>query len=212
MKAPFDRLLLAATMCAFLLACSPSGDAGSKDASRARKAEWPVPLPPGSENASDVADNASADNAADNAAQGNAQEAASGGGSGGGASDAPAAAGGDAAAGPGTSKPSETAKGRAPARSPTYRAVGTEPFWSVTVADDSLILEMPDMLPRRFGVTVTTKGGTIRFQGDGIVMTATPGTCSDGMSDDAWSDRVQVALADRILKGCGGMRWRGAQP
>ena len=41
---------------------------------------------------------------------------------------------------------------------------------------------------------------------DGFTMTVSEGPCSDGMSDAIWSDRVQIAFAQGVYKGCGGDR------
>lgn len=87
-----------------------------------------------------------------------------------------------------------------------YRAIGTEPFWAVIVRGSTATLERPDHPPRRFSVREDVDDKAIRYQGDGFAMTLTPGPCSDGMSDAIWSDRVQVAFGDGVLKGCGGER------
>jgi uncharacterized membrane protein len=87
---------------------------------------------------------------------------------------------------------------------PDYRAIGTEPFWGVTLRGSTITLERPDHAPRRFSVRDDSDGRAIRFVGDGFTLTATEGPCSDGMSDAIWSDRVQIAFADGTLKGCGG--------
>jgi uncharacterized membrane protein len=89
---------------------------------------------------------------------------------------------------------------------PDYRALGTEPFWAVTVRGRRLTLERPDHSPLGFDVDATSGPAVIRYRGDGFTMTLTPGPCSDGMSDTLWSDRVQIAFAGGTLKGCGGTR------
>ncbi len=89
---------------------------------------------------------------------------------------------------------------------PDYRAIGTEPFWAVTIRGTKATLERPDKGPVRFSVRADEDGKAIRYQGDGFAMTLTQGPCSDGMSDAIWSDRVQVAFAEGALKGCGGLR------
>lgn len=53
---------------------------------------------------------------------------------------------------------------------------------------------------------------TMRYVGDGFAMTISQGPCSDGMNDALWSDRVAVAFADGVLKGCGGERDTGDSP
>jgi uncharacterized membrane protein len=92
---------------------------------------------------------------------------------------------------------------------PYYRAIGTEPFWGVTLRGSIVLLERPDKAPMRFAVRDQSDDRAIRFVGDGFTLTATEGPCSDGMSDAIWSDRVQIAFADGTLKGCGGLREDG---
>lgn len=103
-------------------------------------------------------------------------------------------------------------RGTAPSPAPVarpdegYRAIGTEPFWAVTVKGSVATLERPDKTPVRFSVRRSEDGGTVRYLGDGFTMTLTEGRCSDGMSDAVWSDRVAVAFGEGTLKGCGGAR------
>lgn len=112
--------------------------------------------------------------------------------------------------------PAQTAptapSGRAP--DPDYRAIGTEPFWAVTIRGDHLRLTRPDHdAVERRGVIRTDDGRTLRYRAADIAMVVTPGPCSDGMSDAIWSDRVQIAFAEGTLKGCGGARddgWKDA--
>lgn len=87
-----------------------------------------------------------------------------------------------------------------------YRAIGTEPFWAVTVRGASAVLERPDHRPLRYKVVQGDDDRTMRYLGDGFTLTATEGPCSDGMSDAIWSDRVQIAFGEGTLKGCGGIR------
>lgn len=87
-----------------------------------------------------------------------------------------------------------------------YRAIGTEPFWAVTVRNGQLSLERPSGETLRLAVTRTEGRGVIRYAGEGFSMNVTPGPCSDGMSNAMWADRVQIAFADGALKGCGGAR------
>ena len=87
-----------------------------------------------------------------------------------------------------------------------YRAIGTEPFWAVTVRRSVATLQRPDKPPMRFAVERREDRRTIRYLGEGFSMTVGEGPCSDGMSDAIWSDRVQVAFGEGTLKGCGGER------
>lgn len=88
----------------------------------------------------------------------------------------------------------------------TYRALGTEPFWSVTVRQGRATLERPDRPPLTVAVTVTEDIRALRYVGEGLTLMASPGPCSDGMSDALYADRVQVAFGEGTLKGCGGPR------
>ena len=107
--------------------------------------------------------------------------------------------------------PRGTAPSPAPAVRPDegYRAIGTEPFWAVTVKGSVATLERPDKAPAHFSVRREEDGGAVRYLGDGFTLTLTEGPCSDGMSDAVWSDRVAVAFAEGTLKGCGGEREDG---
>ncbi|MFD1106036.1 membrane-like protein [Sphingobium olei] len=102
----------------------------------------------------------------------------------------------------GTSTTAQTSVGKAV----QYRAIGTEPFWAVTVRGTMAVLERPDHMPVRFVIQQDSDDRAIRYQGDGFTLTATEGPCSDGMSDVLWSDRVQIAFGEGTLKGCGGIR------
>lgn len=87
-----------------------------------------------------------------------------------------------------------------------YHAIGTQPFWAVTVIGSTATLTRPDKPARRFIVSRSADPVAIRYEGDGFAMTLTPGPCSDGMSDSVWSDRVAIAFGEGTLKGCGGLR------
>jgi len=108
------------------------------------------------------------------------------------------------------SVPRETAPATAQRQVRTdYRAIGTEPFWAVTVRGATATLERPDHPPVRFAVARDGEVQTIHYRGEGFAMTISEGPCSDGMSDALWSDRVAVAFGDGVLKGCGGERDEG---
>ncbi len=95
---------------------------------------------------------------------------------------------------------------RIPSDVVAYRALGTEPFWSVTVRQGRATLERPDRPPLTVPVTLTQDPRALRYIGEGLTLMATPGPCSDGMSDALYADRVQVAFGEGTLKGCGGPR------
>jgi uncharacterized membrane protein len=93
-----------------------------------------------------------------------------------------------------------------------YRAIGTEPFWAVTVKGSTAVLERPDRAPVRYAISRNDDPRAVRFLGEGFSMTVTEGPCSDGMSDAVWSDRVAVAFGEGTLNGCGGLRDDQGEP
>ncbi|HKR24552.1 MAG TPA: META domain-containing protein, partial [Allosphingosinicella sp.] len=89
-----------------------------------------------------------------------------------------------------------------------YRAVGTEPFWSITVAGGRMTYDSPDG-----GFSV--RAPAPRELGDGriyetrrITLQISHGECSDGMSDNRYPQTVRAVVDGRTLEGCGG----GAPP
>ncbi|CAN5233930.1 hypothetical protein BH10PSE12_BH10PSE12_35350 [soil metagenome] len=90
-----------------------------------------------------------------------------------------------------------------------FRARGNGPFWTVTVIGGTLVLDTPGKPSRYFSVEASNGGGTLRYSGQGIQLSSTPGPCHDGMSDRAYGDRVQISLSDGVLKGCGNARSGG---
>jgi heat shock protein HslJ len=86
----------------------------------------------------------------------------------------------------------------------SYRALGTEPFWSVTIANGRMTYDSPE---RRFSVRAP-RG---RETGDGriwrtrrITLHVWHGECSDGMSDTRYPQTVRAVVDGRTLQGCGG--------
>jgi heat shock protein HslJ/uncharacterized membrane protein len=85
-----------------------------------------------------------------------------------------------------------------------YRAVGTEPFWSLTI--DSRITYDPAS-----GRTISARTPLPVRKADGMVystpfitVTISKRRCSDGMSDRSYPDTVQVRVGLRRFNGCGG--------
>ena len=85
-----------------------------------------------------------------------------------------------------------------------YRALGTEPFWSVTVANGRMTYEAPEG-----GFSVPAPRG--QELGDGriwetrrITLQASNAQCSDGMSDRRYAQTVRAEVDGRTLAGCGG--------
>lgn len=85
-----------------------------------------------------------------------------------------------------------------------YRALGTEPFWSVTVANGRMTYDTPE---GGFSVPAPAPSET----GDGriyqtrrLTLHIWHGECSDGMSDRRYAETVRVEADGRTLNGCGG--------
>jgi heat shock protein HslJ len=87
----------------------------------------------------------------------------------------------------------------------TYRALGTEPFWSVTINGGRMVYD--DAQGRK--VAVRTPAARPSFNGRRYVsrrltVDITRQPCSDGMSDFTYADTVRVTVDGRSLQGCGG--------
>jgi uncharacterized membrane protein len=89
----------------------------------------------------------------------------------------------------------------------TYRAIGTEPFWSVELNGREMVfteanapgVRIVDAQPQ----AIHGFAGDI-YQGPRINLNIVHGQrCSDGMSDRVYRDKVQVRVDDRSFEGCG---------
>lgn len=93
----------------------------------------------------------------------------------------------------------------APAVAQPYQALGTEPFWSLTV-DRATITYRP-MQGR--AITVAKPRPIVGINGElyrarGMTVDITHVRCSDGMSDRIYAETVRVTIGRRTLSGCGG--------
>lgn len=86
----------------------------------------------------------------------------------------------------------------------SYRALGTEPFWSVNVDRGRMAYSTPD---GNFSDTLEsaeeTGNGRI-YRGRRITLQTSLQACSDGMSDRRYRDTVRATVDGRRLDGCGG--------
>ena len=85
-----------------------------------------------------------------------------------------------------------------------YRAIGTEPFWDLTIGDRMTFTDRGNNLtvseatpPVRNGVA-----GEI-YEGRRLRVNVVHSRCSDGMSDRTYPDTVQATVDGRLYKGCG---------
>jgi len=89
---------------------------------------------------------------------------------------------------------------------PPYHAVGTEPFWDLLIDDHHLTFAVPGTQ----AVTEPTPAVIHGFAGEiyqtpQINVNIVHGSCSDGMSDRVYPDKVQVTVDGRRFNGCGGL-------
>ncbi|MFL6720955.1 MAG: COG3650 family protein [Sphingomonas sp.] len=93
-----------------------------------------------------------------------------------------------------------------PAPPPPYHAVGTEPFWSLSIDQHDLKFTRPDAQPIRQPVPKVIIGfaGEI-YRTPRIDVNIVHVRCSDGMSDRVYPDKVQVTVDGQRFNGCGGL-------
>jgi uncharacterized membrane protein len=85
---------------------------------------------------------------------------------------------------------------------------GTEPFWGITIENDVATYSDPENPEGSvFEVSRFAGNNGLGFSGklDGaaVIMTVTPGECSDGMSDRTFPFTATIALGEDKLVGCG---------
>ena len=89
----------------------------------------------------------------------------------------------------------------------TYRALGTEPFWALTIDAQRIVfteanapgVEIAQPTPK----VIIGIAGEI-YQTPRINVNIVHAQCSDGMSDRVYPDKVQVRVDGRQFEGCGG--------
>ena len=88
----------------------------------------------------------------------------------------------------------------------TYRAVGTEPFWGLTMTSREMVFDEPNGPTRIVQPTprpIIGVAGEI-YQTPRLNVNVVHAQCSDGMSDRIYPDKVQVTADGRRFEGCGG--------
>jgi len=85
-----------------------------------------------------------------------------------------------------------------------YRAVGTEPFWDLTIGRDLVFTD------RGNNVQVAEPTPPVRrgfagesYEGRRLRLNIVHSRCSDGMSDRVYPDTVNVTVDGRAYRGCG---------
>ena len=88
-----------------------------------------------------------------------------------------------------------------------YRAVGTEPFWDLTIDERQMIFtdrgnSAPPIAAPTPRVIIGVAGEI--YQTPRLSVNIVHARCSDGMSDRVYPDKVQVNVDGRSFQGCGG--------
>ncbi len=88
------------------------------------------------------------------------------------------------------------------------RALGTEPFWGVDIADGALTLTGVDRPEQRFAAEAPELAGTTAVwrgeaeDGATAILTLVATECSDGMSERVYPLTARVELGEETLNGC----------
>ena len=88
----------------------------------------------------------------------------------------------------------------------SYRALGNEPFWSLTIGSREMVFEEANSPTRIVQPTprpIIGVAGEI-YQTPRLNVNIVHARCSDGMSDRVYPDKVQVSADGRRFDGCGG--------
>lgn len=113
-----------------------------------------------------------------------------------------------------------TSVASAPAATPTpadppidppsdFKAIGTEPFWSASIAGSNLVYSTPDF-PAGMRIVVSRKvtAESVEYAGilDGkpLSLTLRAGPCSDGMSDKVYRYSATREIGPDVQRGCAG--------
>ncbi len=85
-----------------------------------------------------------------------------------------------------------------------YRAIGTEPFWDLTIGRDLVFTDRgTNLVVLEPAPPVRRTGNGDRFIGRRLSVTIDRRPCSDGMSDRSYPDTVSVSVDGRAYRGCG---------
>jgi len=90
------------------------------------------------------------------------------------------------------------------------RAVGTEPFWGLTVSPVTGLVFTEagagDPVREAYAAPVAVDGGG-QFTSGKMQFTVTAGSCSDGMSEINYPLNARLVLGDRTMVGCAYYPW-----
>lgn len=88
-----------------------------------------------------------------------------------------------------------------------FHALGTEPFWGMTVTGQEVRYATPE-ITESLGSDVVRGGGAMQQSLSGrlgevpFALTVRAGRCSDGMSDRVYPFTAYLRIGDRDVKGC----------
>ena len=103
------------------------------------------------------------------------------------------------------SAPAAARPNAAAADAETYHALGTEPFWAVSIGDGRITYQ-PNIGEPEWSVPapapVEVPNGR-QYRTDRLTVTIVRGLCSDGMSDRIYADTVTVDVDGHKWLGCG---------
>ncbi len=85
-----------------------------------------------------------------------------------------------------------------------YRAVGTEPFWDLTLGERMTFTDRGNNISVS-ELTPTAQNGVAgeMYTGRRLRVNVVHSKCSDGMSDRTFPDTVQVTVDGKLYQGCG---------
>jgi heat shock protein HslJ len=88
---------------------------------------------------------------------------------------------------------------------PLYRAQGSNPPWTLTIADGKLTYESPGQAPVSIvAPRSTSEQGMVRYAGQGLEIVILPMPCTDKASGRRFVDTVIVEAGRDERGGCGG--------
>ena len=94
-----------------------------------------------------------------------------------------------------------------------FKAIGTEPFWSITTSEREVAYSTPELSD---GVRLNVGSGYYKdgstgeerisfsatLNGEVLVLQIASGTCSDGMSDTVYPYTAKLRIGQRTEQGC----------
>lgn len=88
----------------------------------------------------------------------------------------------------------------------SYHALGTEPFWDLSINESSITFQQPGQKPIKQQTPKVIIGiaGEI-YRTPRIDVNIVHARCSDGMSERKFPDKVEVGVDGKQFNGCGGL-------